>query len=52
MEIEFTRRAFKEWKEWKKSGNEKIIKRIAELTQAILQDPFSGIGKPEPLKHQ
>lgn len=52
MEIEFTQRAFNEWQEWKKSGNTKITKRIAELTEAILKDPFSGIGKPEPLKHQ
>src|SRR5438105_14850591 len=25
--------------------------RTLELVEAILRDPFSGIGKPEPLKH-
>ena len=25
--------------------------RLLELVQAILRDPFSGIGKPEPLKY-
>jgi toxin YoeB len=52
MEIEFTQRAFKDWQDWKKSGNTKIIKRITELTTSILESPFTGIGKPEPLKHQ
>lgn len=25
--------------------------RISDLVEAILRDPFAGIGKPEPLKH-
>ncbi len=25
--------------------------RIFDLIEAILRDPFEGIGKPEPLKH-
>lgn len=25
--------------------------RVISLTQAILRDPFDGIGKPEPLKY-
>lgn len=25
--------------------------RILSLVEAVLRDPFSGIGKPEPLKH-
>lgn len=52
MEIEFTQRAFKDLQEWKKSGNTAITKRITELTASILETPFTGIGKPEPLKHQ
>lgn len=28
-----------------------IAKRIYALIAAVLQDPFVGIGKPEPLKH-
>jgi len=52
MEIEFTQRAFKDLQDWKKSGNKKIIKRITELTASILETPFTGIGKPEPLKYQ
>ena len=52
MEIEFTQRAFEDLQEWKKSGNSQIIKRITELTVSILETPFTGIAKPEPLKHQ
>ncbi len=29
----------------------KIALRALELVEAILRDPFRGIGKPEPLKH-
>jgi toxin YoeB len=52
MEIEYTQRAFRDLQEWKKAGNSKIIKRIGELTVSVLESPFSGKGKPEPLKHQ
>ena len=30
----------------------KIALRVLSLVEAILRDPFWGIGKPEPLKHQ
>ena len=29
----------------------RTAKRLLELMRAILLDPFSGIGKPEPLKY-
>jgi toxin YoeB len=29
----------------------KMALRILQLAEAILRDPFSGIGKPEPLKN-
>ncbi|WP_317198321.1 Txe/YoeB family addiction module toxin [Mucilaginibacter ginkgonis] len=28
-----------------------MLLRINQLLKAIEQDPFKGIGKPEPLKH-
>jgi toxin YoeB len=31
--------------------NRKIALRALSLVQVILRDPFSGIGKPEPLKY-
>ena len=36
---------------WQKTGNTAILKRIRLLLQSIQEDPYSGIGKPEPLKH-
>ena len=36
---------------WKNSGNTKIQNRISALLKDILLHPFTGIGKPEPLKH-
>lgn len=29
----------------------KLALRIIELIEAVLRDPFTGIGKPEPLKY-
>ena len=29
----------------------RIALRALELIEAVLRDPFDGIGKPEPLKH-
>ena len=31
--------------------NRKIALRAFDLIQAVLRNPFSGIGKPEPLKY-
>ncbi|MBM4458900.1 MAG: Txe/YoeB family addiction module toxin [Chloroflexi bacterium] len=35
---------------WVKADR-KIALRVLTLVEAILRDPFSGIGKPEPLRH-
>jgi toxin YoeB len=29
----------------------KVAVRVLDLVEAVLRDPFTGIGKPEPLKH-
>lgn len=29
----------------------KIAIRVLDLVEAVLRDPFRGIGKPEPLRH-
>jgi toxin YoeB len=51
MEIEFSLKALADLLEWKKSGNKRVQQKITELTNSILQTPFEGIGKPEPLKY-
>ncbi|MGG7035609.1 MAG: Txe/YoeB family addiction module toxin [Flavobacterium sp.] len=52
MEIIFTPKAKQDLEFWVKSGNKKIIKKIAQLIDDIQLHPFVGIGKPEQLKHQ
>lgn len=37
---------------WKRTGNKAIMKRISALLADIIEHPFTGIGKPEPLKHE
>jgi len=32
------------------STDRKLALRLLDLVSAVLRDPFSGIGKPEPLK--
>jgi toxin YoeB len=35
----------------KKSGNKAVLKKIVTLLKEIAQQPFTGTGKPESLKH-
>ena len=50
MEIIFSNKAKKDIEFWTKTGNKSILKKISELLRAIQENPFQGIGKPEPLK--
>lgn len=50
MEIIYSPQALEDRDYWFQSGNEKVMKRISSLLADIQQHPFSGIGKPEPLK--
>lgn len=46
----FTPEAWEELVEWSKH-DVKILKEILELIEDAAQTPFTGLGKPEPLKH-
>jgi toxin YoeB len=52
MEVIILPKADEDLRFWAKLGNKIILKKITRLTQAILQDPYHGPGKPEPLKYQ
>lgn len=52
MEVIFSPKAINDLAYWKKSGNKIIQKKINQLIIAIQEDPFTGIGKPEPLKYE
>ncbi len=49
--IVFVPKAFEEYQNWI-STDRKMALRIGDLVKDILRNPFEGIGKPEPLKHQ
>jgi toxin YoeB len=49
--IEFVPKAFEEYKKWIETDRKTAL-RISDLIRDILRDPFTGIGKPEPLNHQ
>lgn len=51
MEVIFTEEAKSDLDWWKLSGKVAILKRIRTLIESIIQSPFEGIGKPEPLKY-
>lgn len=51
MQIVLSASAEKDFDFWRKSGNKTILKKISDLVESIATDPFKGIGKPEPLKH-
>ena len=35
-----------------KAGNKSILKKITNLIEAIIEDPFEGLGTPEPLSKE
>jgi len=49
--IEFLPEAFQEYRRWVDTDRRTAI-RIGDIIRDILRDPYSGIGKPEALKHQ
>lgn len=48
-QVAFTPTAFKEYNDWFED-NPKIIERIKMLVREINNEPFKGLGKPEPLR--
>ena len=50
MQVTFSPQAKADFDYWLKT-NKSIAKKIVQLIEAIKQNPFEGIGKPEPLKH-
>ncbi len=51
MKLIFTPIAQEHWEFWTKT-NPKIAKRIKVLLADIMAHPYTGIGKPEPLKYE
>lgn len=51
MKFLFVEESWEDYLFWQKT-DKKILKRINELLKDISRNPFSGLGKPEPLKHK
>ena len=50
MKLTFSSTAWENYLYWQKT-DKATLKRINTLIKAIQRDPFSGIGKPEALRH-
>lgn len=50
--IELTKTALEDIERHKKSGDLKVLKKIDELLNELLEHPHSGTGQPEILKNQ
>jgi len=50
MNLIFSSKVWEDYLYWQETDKSQV-KRINLLIKAIQQNPFEGIGKPEPLKH-
>lgn len=50
MNIVFTSHGWEDFVYWLENAPD-IANKIKELLKAVRKDPFKGIGKPEPLRH-
>lgn len=50
MRLVFADQAWEDYLYWQKQDR-KMVERINKLVHETQREPFSGVGKPEPLKH-
>ena len=50
MNLVFSPQAWEDYQHWVQTDR-KLVKRINELIKDAARNPYSGIGKPEPLRH-
>lgn len=50
MKLIFADEAWEDYLYWQKQ-DERMAERINKLIREVQREPFSGVGKPEPLKH-
>ena len=49
--LEITKQALSDIEVHKKAGDKIVLKKLATLFEELLENPFTGTGKPEPLKY-
>ncbi len=50
MRLVFAEQAWEDYLYWQKT-DKKLLERVNTLIKDVTRSPFSGIGKPEPLKN-
>ena len=50
MNLVFSPQAWEDYQHWAQTDR-KLVKRINELFKDAVRNPYSGSGKPEPLRH-
>jgi toxin YoeB len=50
--LEITENAKKDLQNHRKTGNKAILNKIDRIYNELKEHPFTGTGKPEPLKHE
>jgi toxin YoeB len=50
MKLIFSEKAWEDYLYWQKT-DKRTLNRINDLIKETKRNPFEGIGKPEPLKH-
>ena len=50
MRLLWSNEAWEDYLYWQQN-DQKVLQAINDLIRDIRRDPFKGIGKPEPLKH-
>lgn len=50
MQLVFSSKSWEEYLFWQET-DPKRLRRINQLINEVMREPFAGIGKPEPLQH-
>ncbi len=50
MLIRFHPRGWEDYLHWQQT-DKTMLRKVSSLIEAIRREPFSGLGKPEPLRH-
>ena len=51
MILAFSSRAWEDYLYWQQT-DPRMVGRVNELLKDVVRNPFAGIGKPEPLRHE
>lgn len=51
MNLIWSEKSWEDYLYWQKTDKQ-VLKKINQLIKDIKRNPFDGLGKPEPLKHQ